>query len=239
MQTDAFSTLGRPKPQGILFTCEHASNRIPAPWRPRPADQKLLQLHWGYDIGARNLTEALVGLGLGDAVMARFSRLLIDCNREPSDPTAILEHCDEGSPHFNQRLSLEERTRRIQRFHKPFHQALDARLQSCPARLLISIHSFTPSFRGQSRPWQAGVLFDRFDELAESWVAALQAQGLNTAANEPYSGKAGLIYSASRHGHTHKIPYLELEIRQDCIASKRAAKHMARKIAASIQAAGL
>jgi predicted N-formylglutamate amidohydrolase len=81
--------------------------------------------------------------------------------------------------------------------------------------VLVSVHTFTPVYEGERRPMEVGVLFDTQDALAERAERALRAAGFATAMNEPYSGKAGLIYAAERHATTHGRMALELEIRQD------------------------
>ncbi len=238
MITDASETIGAPAPEpGFrLYTCEHASNRVPRPFRPRPADRRLLAMHWGYDIGAAEVTRALVRRTPGSqAVLSRFSRLLIDPNRDPLDPTAVLSTCDDGTPTFNQAARLDQR---VARFHEPFHAAVATAARSAP-RVLISIHSFTPVFRGVQRTVEAGVLFDEHDDLAVRLVDTLRAQGLRTEPNEPYSGKAGLIYAAARHGTNAGCPYLEIELRQDLIGSSRAARAVAQRVGQALDAAGL
>jgi predicted N-formylglutamate amidohydrolase len=235
--TDAVEVWGQPEAGGLLFTCEHASNRVPAPWRPRPADRRLLRDHWGYDIGARMVTRRLAHHAHTAAVLARFSRLLLDPNRDPADPTLILRSCgDEGDPSFNRSPDYQAR---IRRFHEPFHHAVDAVVRMGRPRLLLSIHSFTPVWRGVPRKVEAGVLFDSYDELGQGWVEALRSEGFLAEANQPYSGKEGLIYSANRHGTVHGLPYLELELRQDLIRSDRKAQQVARRVWSSICKAGL
>lgn len=228
MKDDAVEIVGRAQAGGLLFTCEHASARVPAPWRPRPADRRLLATHWGHDLGAAAVTRELVRLTGGAGVLARFSRLLVDANRLPDDPTAVLTHTDDGDPRFNRTVDLAAR---IARFHTPYHAAIDALCRRARPRWIWSIHSFTPSFRGSARAMEAGVLFDQYDEVAEHMVRALGAEGLRTEPNQPYSGKVGLIYSANRHGHTHDVPYLELELRQDLITAERDARRIAAAVA--------
>jgi len=238
VHTDAFEILGQrqPEPGFVLYTCEHASNRVPRPLRPRPADRRLLAMHWGYDIGAANVTRSLVRRDVGSqGVLSRFSRLLIDPNRDPSDPTAILHSCDEGAPTFNRHAVV---AKRVARFHVPFHAALDTAIQARP-RALVSIHSFTPVFRGNARAVEAGVLFDAHDDIALRLVETLRAEGFATEPNEPYSGKAGLIYSAARHGNAVACPYLEIELRQDLIATARTASAVAARVHRAILSAGI
>lgn len=244
MTPDSSETLRAPTPAPgarapRLYTCEHASNRVPRPFRPRPADRRLLAMHWGYDIGAANVTRALVRRDPGSwGVLSRFSRLLIDPNRDPADPTAVLARTDDGAPSFNASLTDAHVARRVERFHAPFHAAIADAMAIGP-RILVSIHSFTPVFRGAARPMHAGVLFDRHDDLADRLVHALRAEGLVTEPNAPYSGKDGLIYSAARHGDAAGVPYLEIELRQDLIASGRAARAMAQRVGRALDAAGL
>lgn len=235
MKTDAAIRLGSGARGSILFTCEHASNRVPSPWRPRPADRRLLAMHWGYDIGAASVTAELARRFGGAAILANFSRLLIDPNRAPDDPTAVLTSCDDGAPTFNRVVDLPTR---VARFHVPFHDTITAHVRAARPRFLCSIHSYTPVFRGVRRPMEAGVLFDRHDDLAEGMVRALRDGGLRAEPNEPYSGKVGLIYSANRHGLGNGLPYLELEIRQDLIANERSARAMAARIGRALAAIG-
>lgn len=236
MRDDASEILGGAAAGGVIFTCEHASNRVPQPWRLRPADRALLSTHWGYDIGARALTAELVRVSKGTGVLSRFSRLLIDPNRAPDDPTAILRDCDDGAPTFNR---APDTSVRVARFHAPFHATLDATIRRRRPRFLCSVHSFTPVFRGRARPMEAGVLFDRHDDLAESLLRSLRVEGIRAEPNEPYSGKAGLIYSANRHGDRHGLPYLEIEVRQDLLSSERRARRVARRIWRALRASGL
>jgi predicted N-formylglutamate amidohydrolase len=193
-------------------------------------------MHWGYDIGAANVTRGLVRRSGGWGVLARFSRLLCDPNRDPSDPTLVLRACDDGVPSFNRRVDVAER---VARFHAPFHAAVDDALRANPPAFLVSVHSFTPVFRGHARGMEAGVLFDRHDALAERWVRALNDVGVRTEANAPYSGKEGLIYSPSRHGTAQGVAYLELELRQDLIRTARQARHVSGLVWRSLLGASL
>lgn len=196
----------------------------------------LLSTHWGYDIGARTLSVELARLAEGSAALSRFSRLLVDPNRAPDDPTAILRECDDGAPSFNRKPDVAGR---VARFHEPFHRTVDGVLTRARPRFLCSVHSFTPVFRGGKRPMEVGVLFDRHDDLADRLLRTLHDAGLHAVANAPYSGKDGLIYSAQRHGTRHDVPYLELEVRQDLIHSDKKARRVARKLWTALVRAGL
>lgn len=238
MVTDAFVTLGRGQPGGWLFSCEHASRRMPRGYPVSHRDRHLLDTHWGWDIGAADLTRALCNSMGGGAVFCNFTRLLCDTNRAPGDPTMFLDDTDDGAPSFNSALDEAERDRRSRRYFHPYHQAL-ARFAAQRPRLLLSIHSFTPSFRGRARTMEAGVLFDRHDPLAHELALGLAGEGLVTALNEPYSGKDGLIYSAARHGQGAGIPYLELEVRQDLIDTRPRAAAVAARVERALLSCGI
>lgn len=234
MRHDAYERIGTLRSGQLAFTCEHASNRVPRPWRPRPADRALLEMHWGYDIGAARVTRDLVRRSEGWGILSRFSRLLCDPNRASDDPTLVLRRTDEGAPRFN---AMPDTERRIARFHAPFHDAVDRAMHIAKPRLLVSVHSFTPVFRGHTREMEAGVLFDQHDDLAERLVRAMNDAGLRTAPNAPYSGKDGLIFSANRHGAAHHVPYLEIELRQDLLASRKGALRAAGRVWSALCAA--
>ena len=214
METDAYERIegdGLP----LLLTAEHASERMPSPWEWPEADRWLVGTHWAYDIGAAELTRELARRLGATAVLARFTRLLADPNRPEGDPTLFREVAEGHPVALNRGLSPEERARRLERLWRPYHAAVDAAVRASNAPLVLAIHTFTPLYEGEARQLEVGVLFDREEDLAKELHDALGAVGVNVALNEPYSGRAGLIYSAHRHAETHGRRALELEVRQD------------------------
>jgi predicted N-formylglutamate amidohydrolase len=226
-------------PGPFFFICEHATRLLPE-WEPEPADLPILEDHWGWDIGAADLTRALVTLTRSSGVLSRFSRLICDPNRDPDEPSFVVERVDGHTLSFNRRVDARERQRRRERYFDPYHDAIDralrARRSLDAAVQLCSIHSFTPIYLGRDRPMEIGVLFDRFDEVAWRLEGALAEQGFEVALNAPYSARDGLIYAAQRHGAAHDLVYLELEVRQDLIATPGAAQTVARRIARALAA---
>ncbi len=217
--TDAYERLQGTQSAPLFLTCEHASERLPSGYALCDSDQRLASTHWAYDLGARELVVELATALRAAAVLARFSRLLIDPNRDEHHPDLFRQHA-EGLPILlNQQLSLAERQHRIVHYHRPYHQAVDAALSYVHAPTLLSIHTFTPVYEGQIRQVELGVLFDRDESAAESLRRALRLTYPQVAANEPWSGKQGLIYSAERHAHQHGRIALELEVRQDLATS--------------------
>ncbi len=243
VRNDAVETIGRPTRGCIVYTCEHASNRVPRVFAPHPADRTLLRMHWGYDIGAAWVTRRLTHLGATHrgpdmAVLSRVSRLVTDVNRAPDDPTLCLAQTDDGPVSFNLGMRPAERRTRLARFHRPFHDTVAAVVSIARPRLLVSVHSFTSVWQGVPRTVEAGVLYDAHDAHAEALVLALRNEGLRTEANEPYSGKAGLIYSAARHGEAGNMPYFEIELRQDLIDTRVRADAVADRVHAALRSCG-
>jgi predicted N-formylglutamate amidohydrolase len=198
----------------VILTCEHASERVPGSFRWPEEDAWLLGTHWAYDLGAAELARELAAELGASAVLSRFSRLLIDPNRA-SDAPDLFRKIAEGRPVvLNQDVGDDERERRYRLSHA-YHAAIDHALESDAAKLVLSIHSFTPVYEGTPRAVQIGLLFDEETALAEGLCAAFVRAGFVALLNEPYSGKFGLMYSVERHARRHGRRPLELEVRQD------------------------
>jgi len=213
--TDAFEAIDGDPGAPVFLSCEHASQRLPEGYAWPRSDERLVGTHWAFDLGAADLVRELARELAAPAVLSRFSRLLIDPNR-PEDSETLFRPDAEGLPvELNIDLTEAERQRRIDRFHRPYHDAIDDRLGAHGAEVLFSIHSFTPNYEGTIRPMEIGVLFDTQEELAERAGEALRQAGFVTALNEPYSGKDGLAYAPERHAAVHGRKALELEVRQD------------------------
>jgi predicted N-formylglutamate amidohydrolase len=235
---EAYEVAGDPRVGPFLFTCEHATRRLPE-WEPHTADLPYLEDHWGWDVGAADLTRELARLRGCGALLSRFSRLVCDPNRDPSEPSFVVREVAGHALSWNRAVHDAERARRRARYFDPYHAAIDRALAQraaagAPVRI-CSIHSFTPVWDGRARAMEVGVLFDAHEELARRVANALAAEGFAVAENEPYSGMAGLIYAAQRHGRAHGVVYLELEVRNDLIATPEQARAIAPRIARALE----
>lgn len=199
----------------LLLTCEHASEQLPAPLRWPETDRRLAGTHWAFDLGARELTEELARATGSAAVLANFSRLVIDPNRPLESPTLIREEAEGAPVELNRGLSDDARSERIETLYRPYHEAVDRTVARSGAPTLLSVHSFTPVYEGAARAMEVGVLFDQDEAEAEALGRALTRAGFAVAYNAPYSGKEGLMYSVDRHARAHGRVGLELEVRQD------------------------
>lgn len=200
---------------GVLITCEHASERLPEPWRWSERDQRLVGTHWAFDLGAADLAREYATAIGGVAVLSRFSRLLADPNRPESSET-LFRALAEGEPvELNASIDPAEREIRLDGYYRPFHEAVDREVAASGAPILLAMHTFTPLYEGNPRSLEIGVLFDREEHLAVQLLDAFAHAGWSVAPNEPYSGRAGLIHVVERHAKTHDRRAIELEVRQD------------------------
>ena len=220
---------------GLLVICDHASNALPQPYGTLGLPQSQLERHIGYDIGAAGVTEELARLLGVPAVLANFSRLLIDTNRGEDDPTLIMRISDGAVVPGNTNIDEAERRRRIDDYYAPYHQAIDDAIdegiEAGRPPAILSIHSFTESWRGSPRPWHAGVLWDRDTRLAEPLLRALQAEpDLLAEENVPYTGEleGDCLY---RHGTQRGLAHALVEIRQDLVVDTSSQKAWAERLA--------
>lgn len=208
----------------VLLVCDHASNRIPAAMQQLGLGDDAFERHIAYDIGALALTR-LLSLQLdAPAVLSGYSRLLIDCNRQPGDPQSIPEVSDGVLVPGNAALEEPEQVARAESFHWPYHHAIDkvfAHLRRVgPEPLLFSIHTFTPSLGGQERFWDIGVLWNRDPRIAVPLIDLLRRHpNLNVGDNEPYSGK-DIAYTINLHAGSAGLANAAVEVRQDHCETK-------------------
>ena len=226
----------------VLLTCEHAAHDLPRPVRTRSGESDILRSHWGWDPGAWDLTRSLSRVTGFGAVGARWSRLWIDPNRRIDDPTLIRTDVEGAAMSFNRRLTAAERERRIGTYHAPYHAEIDRLLMRRIVRgvhpVVLAIHSFTPVLGGHRRDFEVGVLYDDHAVLARRLARGVRAAGFRVRMNEPYSGIAGMMYAADRHGSHLDLPCLELEINQARIDTRGRAEAVAGRLAPAIAALG-
>lgn len=203
----------------ILLTCEHASNEAPPGFSWALDDQWLRETHWAYDIGAADLTRELARDLEAAAVLSRFTRLLVDPNRNLQSETLFREVAEGRSVSMNDGLGYGEKQRRIDELYTPYHDEVRRQLTSRSVTLLLSIHSYTPEYEGQARAVELGVLHCGNLDLARHWRSILARTGFDVRVDEPYAGSDGLMFSAQHHAEEHGLKAIELEVRQDLAAN--------------------
>jgi len=238
MKTDvAFDLLNRRGSSPLVLTCEHASRTVPSEYQNLGISEDALSRHIGWDIGARWVVEAMSQLLDAPAVCSRYSRLLIDCNRDVHDHDLIVAESDGTRIAGNAEISEQEKEKRLAQFYRPYHDAIDQLLQERSGKetVLLSIHSFTPKLGAKERPFDLGVLFDRHEDLAQEVGQRLHYKEYRVRYNEPYSGLDGLIFSARSHGEQHGLLYIELEINNGIITHKDQALRVGRIVGETLQ----
>lgn len=221
----------------LILTCEHASHDVPTEYDNLGISEEELHRHIGWDIGARAVVEIVSKTLDAPAVCSGYSRLLIDCNRDLQDNDLIITHSDGTEIPGNTNVSAAERKKRLSQLYYPYHKAIDQMIENMVQHMgagkvrLLSLHSFTPVMKGQDRPFDIGILFDRYEELAQELGQQLQQEGgYRVRHNEPYSGYDGLIFSARNHGGRHRLVYLELEINNGLLVEPDSIARMGKAI---------
>ncbi len=207
--------------QPVMLVCDHASCRFPASLGDMGLDPFAQRCHLAIDIGAGSLTEKLAkSLGL-TAILAQYSRLVVDCNRQLMDPSAFLEYGDGILVPGNRNLHQAEKNRRADTIYWPYHHAIGQQIKRLkmigPPPAFISMHTFTPVLNGEFRPWQVGILWDKDQSLSDIFIEEFRAAGYLTGDNEPYSGKAPQDFTVDHHAEALGLPHVGIEIRQDLV----------------------
>jgi predicted N-formylglutamate amidohydrolase len=238
---NSFEMISGDRDKGMVILGDHAMNLLPEKYNRLGLPETAFGRHIAYDIGVEGLCRALAEqLGV-PAVLGGFSRLLIDPNRGEDDPTLIMKISDGAIIPGNHPISDEEWNHRIKAYHRPYHHAVaetiaDIAAASGKAPLVLSLHSFTPSWKGVPRPWHAAVLWDSDHRAVAPLLAGLREDNdLLIGDNEPYDGalKGDTLY---RHCMISGIPHALLEVRQDLIGDEGGIADWAKRLAPIFEA---
>ena len=219
----------------ILLVCDHASATIPACYGTLGLDEATRGAHIAWDIGAATVTRLLAKhLGCA-AILSGVSRLVIDCNRQPGDPSSIPARTCGAEVPGNRDIDDAEAELRAATWFWPYHQeigtALARMFRRGPVPAMISLHSFTPCLGDFRRPWQVGVLWNRDGRMALPVIDALRAiPGLSVGDNQPYSGRE-INYTLDTHAGAAGLPHVSFEIRQDLLADEAGCRRWAGLLA--------
>lgn len=221
-----------------LLLADHAGFALPQTLGDLGLTAAQRRLHIAGDIGIAELTRALARRLEAPAILGRYSRLAIDLNRAPDDPTAFAQESDGHAVPGNRGLTGEARRARLAEIFEPYHRAVAAAIAAAPTPpALISLHSFTPSIGGFARPWHVGILSDRDRRLADPMLALFRAEGdLVVGDNQPYDMRSGQGYCLARHAAASGLAHLLIEIRQDLIEDRAGAEAWAGRLAKLLRA---
>jgi predicted N-formylglutamate amidohydrolase len=207
-----------PRPVHLLLTCEHASHRVPAPYRSLFAARRaVIATHRGWDIGALALAQAMARATGAPLYAGRVTRLLVDLNRSPGHPRLFSE--------FTRELPPGQQRALIARYHAPHWRVVQRHIRRRIARgervVHVAVHSFTPVLAGQRRRADIGLLYDparRWEgQIVTRWQRALQRElpRLTVLRNSPYRGTSDGLPTAMRRIHpAAAYAGIELEVNQ-------------------------
>jgi predicted N-formylglutamate amidohydrolase len=225
----------------FLLIGDHAGNLVPQMLGTLGLDPPDLERHIGWDIGIAALGETLAEALDAPFIAQRYSRLVIDCNRDPLSPEAIPQESDGTAIPGNQGLDPAHWQMRVATIHTPYqhaiHEEIVARSGRHIATTLVSLHSFTPVLGGRPRPWHVGVLHGGGnDRFARRLLDRLQQnETLIVGDNQPYRMDA-TDHTVPRHAFP-KLAYAELEVAQSVLGTRQEIQGFSMLLATALIAA--
>jgi len=227
----------------FVLVCDHASNWVPESLAGLGLPPAELDRHIAWDPGALELARRLSGLLDAPLVHATVSRLVLDVNREPTHQGSIVTMSEDTVIPGNLAVSAEERALRVRWIYEPYHQAvadvIGRRIGQKPpaAPDVVSIHSFTPVYRKQRRPWHVGVLSGDDRRLSQPLIELLRGEAeFSVGDNQPYAPTDGVYHTLERHCPGRKLRSVMLELRTDMIGEDELSARWASRLAQSLEA---
>ena len=234
------------RPQGrseFLLVCDHASRLVPHSLGSLGLDETQLASHIAWDIGAAGVARQLSTALDATLLLQSYSRLVIDCNRPPGSATSIPTRSEYVRIAANESLPAAEAAARVAEIFTPCHAAistvLEQRRVAGTRTLLVAMHSFTPVYLGQARPWKIGLMYRKDRRLGRALLELLrQDNSLHAGENEPYAMTDETDYTIPAHGEARGLPHVGIEIRQDLIADTQGQQEWATRLAHLLPIAG-
>jgi predicted N-formylglutamate amidohydrolase len=216
------------RPQGrsnFVIVVDHASARIPRRLSNLGLPASELQRHIAWDIGALAVAQRISEALDAPLIAQNYSRLVIDCNRDPKVATSIPLVSESSEIPGNVNLSDADRLARHDEIFAPYHQRITALLDRRKAEgrrtILVAQHSMTNSYKGVSREMHAAILYNRDRRFAALMLDALRRHPrLVIADNQPYFVSDETDFTIPHHGEARGLPHVEIELRQDLVGDE-------------------
>lgn len=223
----------------LVISCEHASNAVPQEYQHLFAeDLNVLNTHRAYDLGAEKIAIELSKEFDCDYSQATVTRLLIDCNRSLSNPSCFSS--------FTRSLPKIEKQKLATQFYLPYRNKTKRLIHDHIAKgeqvLHLSIHSFTPEFKGVTRNAAIGLLYDPHRE-GEKEVARLIQELIKDQPDPSYNCRKNYPYRGSTDGFTRELRqnysetnYLgfEIELNQILTTDRKASSILIKTLSNSL-----
>jgi predicted N-formylglutamate amidohydrolase len=208
----------------FFIAADHAGRIIPRGLGNLGLSASELDTHVAWDIGIGGVSQHLAAYLDAFFIAQTYSRLVIDCNRPLSASSSIVQQSEYTVVPGNAHLTAREAEARALAIFHPYHDRIDTELErrelAGQPTIFIAMHSFTPRFKGFDRPWHIGVLYNREKRLALPLLNLLRREGLEVGDNQPYFVSDDTDYAIPRYGEGRGNLCVELEVRQDLIATE-------------------
>lgn len=222
-----------------IASCEHAGKTVPVKYIPLfEKHSELLESHQGWDPGAEDLTHVIAQKINTETFVYSYTRLLIEPNRSIKHPqlfSAITKNLDN---HEKQLL--------IENYYKPYRNRIEMSAKSALAEgnvvFHISVHTFTPVWKGKERMVDIGLLYDpgrKFEKkFSNKWGERLHSlcPKLKILMNQPYKGRSDGLTSYLRNQlNSEKYIGIELEVNQKFLTHPAKWNDLKKMIASSLE----
>ncbi len=232
------------RPQGrsaCLLTCDHAGRAIPRRLGQLSLGDAELATHVAWDLGVAELGRRLAARLDAVLLLQNYSRLVIDANRPPGVSDSIPVLSERTRIPANEKLTAEQIRQRVEEVFEPYHrrlaEELDRRAVRGHSTVLVALHTFTPLFMDERRPWQVGVLYGRDSRLGRLMHDRLRRdRALVVGDNQPYAVGDESDYTILVHGEQRGIPHVELEVRQDLLDHQAGLEAWTERLAGALEA---
>lgn len=220
----------------ILLVCEHASNYIPPHLNGLGLSSEAITSHAAWDPGALIVAKMMSELLDATVIAPTFSRLIYDCNRPPTSPTAMPKKSEIYDVPGNANLSEDEKRTRVNEFYLPYCNTLsdfvDARVGAGRDPVFVTIHSFTPVYHGRTREVEVGIIHDADARLAEAFLTFCGDHSEHVfRINDPYGPEDGVTHTLNTHAGSKGLHNAMVEIRNDLITDEKSQCKMAALLA--------
>ena len=204
----------------ILIIVDHASNTIPDKYENLKLTDSYLDSHIAYDVNIMNLAKNLSKELNSEIICGEHSRLFIDLNRGKSDPTLIAAISDKKIIKKNINITNKDKKFRIKEIYDKYHLSINSLIMKKKIRLILSLHSFTPIFKGKKRNVEIGILSNEDRRYSQKLINKIRGKEYIVGDNEPYIGNL-IDDTLYKHGLKNKLFHTLIEIRSDLIYSNQ------------------